>query len=322
VTFLWRSQGRPAPSSHNNPFVDVPSGEWYYEPVLWAVENGITKGVDATHFNPSDTLSTAHIITFLYRTKNPGKDGWWGEAEYWAEKGYGIGKPFGVNMTVNNTTMCPRCHVVTFLYRERANRNERNSNDFFMYIEDVFSIAGRGVIATGRIDSGKIKTGDTVRILSYDTDSNQPVEKIYSVTMIEQNRRIIEEATAGDNVGLQLRGAQSKSELQIGDVMTGALVPMSSQTAYTGTLTLRTKEQGGRHEPISENYKPQIYIGTADVGCAGISGLPGASLDPGETATDVTITLRHPVVAYVGQELTVREGGRTVGTFTVEGVVR
>lgn len=115
VTFLWRSQGCPEPSSLNNPFVDVPSTEYYYKPILWAVEQGITKGVDATHFNPMDTLSTQHMITFLYRTKHPGMDGWDGDAAVWAGDGYG-GKPFGVSIAVNNTTPCPRCHVVQFLY--------------------------------------------------------------------------------------------------------------------------------------------------------------------------------------------------------------
>ena len=116
VTFLWRSQGCPEPISLNNPFVDVPSSEYYYKPILWAVENGITKGVDATHFKPMDTLSTQHIVTFLYRTKNPGMDGWNGEAAAWAGQDFD-GKPFGVDIAVNNDTDCPRCHVVQFLYK-------------------------------------------------------------------------------------------------------------------------------------------------------------------------------------------------------------
>ena len=114
VTFLWRSMGCPEPTSYNNPFVDVPSTEYYYKPILWAVEKGITKGVDDTHFNPMDTLSTLHIITFLFRTQYPGKDGWDGDAAVWAadEKG----RPFGIDIAVNNETDCPRCHVVQFLY--------------------------------------------------------------------------------------------------------------------------------------------------------------------------------------------------------------
>ena len=114
VTFLWRSMGCPEPTSYYNPFEDVPSTEYYYKPVLWAVEKGITKGVDDTHFNPMDTLSTLHIITFLFRTQYPGKDGWDGDAAVWAadEKG----RPFGIDIAVNNETDCPRCHVVQFLF--------------------------------------------------------------------------------------------------------------------------------------------------------------------------------------------------------------
>ena len=115
VTFLWRSQGCPEPSSLNNPFVDVPSTEYYYKPILWAVDKGITKGVDETHFNPMDTLSTQHMVTFLYRTVYPGKDGWDGDAAVWAADEYG--RPFGVDIAVNNTTPCPRCRVVQFLYK-------------------------------------------------------------------------------------------------------------------------------------------------------------------------------------------------------------
>ena len=114
VTFLWRAMGCPEPSGLTNPFVDVSSTEYYYKPVLWAVENGITRGVDETHFNPMDTLSTQHMITFMYRTAFPGMDGWDGEAAAWAADENG--RPFGVDIAVNNTTPCPRCHVVQFLY--------------------------------------------------------------------------------------------------------------------------------------------------------------------------------------------------------------
>ncbi len=118
MTFLWRSQGCPEPSGTYNPFSDVSSDEYYYKSVLWAVEKGIAKGVDENHFNPKDTLSTQHIVTFLYRTKNPGKDGWNGEASDWAGNSYG-GRPFGVDIVVNNTTPCPRCNVVQFLYKSK-----------------------------------------------------------------------------------------------------------------------------------------------------------------------------------------------------------
>ena len=115
VTFLWRAMGCPEPTITGNAFADVAAKEYYYKPVLWAVEKGITKGVDDTHFNPDGILSTQHIVTFIYRTLNPGADGWYGEAEAWAADENG--KPFGVDIAVSNITECPRCRVVQFLYR-------------------------------------------------------------------------------------------------------------------------------------------------------------------------------------------------------------
>ncbi|MBQ1302242.1 MAG: S-layer homology domain-containing protein [Firmicutes bacterium] len=115
VTFLWRASGCPEPKTMSNPFTDVKATDYFYKPVLWAVENNITKGTTATTFDPGATLSTAHMITFLYRTMNPGKDGWYEEAANWSYDSNHL--PFGVNLKVNNTTNCPRGAVVTFLYR-------------------------------------------------------------------------------------------------------------------------------------------------------------------------------------------------------------
>ena len=116
AAFLWRAMGCPEPKSSYNPFSDVPSWQYYYKPILWAVENGITKGTSATKYSPDDTLTTQHIITFIYRTKNPGEDGWDGGAAAWAGQGYG-GKPFGIDVVVNNWTPCPRANVVMFLQK-------------------------------------------------------------------------------------------------------------------------------------------------------------------------------------------------------------
>ena len=119
AAFLWRAMGEPEPTNTKNPFVDVSESLYYYKPILWAVEKGITKGTDDTHFSPNSTLSTRHIITFLYRAKNPGMDGWGdGKAETWAGQDYG-GKPFGVEINVSNTTDCPRGYVVMFLQKAK-----------------------------------------------------------------------------------------------------------------------------------------------------------------------------------------------------------
>ena len=115
VTFLWRAMGCPEPTSTDNPFEDVTEGKYYYNAVLWAVEKGITNGTDATHFTPNQTCSTAHIITFLYRTLGIGTNGWYKEAEEWAR---GAGLLDGLNVSVAPGVDCPRSDVVLFLYRQ------------------------------------------------------------------------------------------------------------------------------------------------------------------------------------------------------------
>ena len=123
VTFLWRAMGEPEPTAARNPFADVDPADYWYKAILWAVEKGITVGTDATHFSPAKTLSTHHIVTFLYRTLNPGmggpNGGWDGEAEAWARDSDPKGSklPFGVNIAVSDSTPCPRADVVTFLHR-------------------------------------------------------------------------------------------------------------------------------------------------------------------------------------------------------------
>ena len=114
VTFLWRAMGEPEPKNSNNPFEDVKADDYYFKAVLWAVEKGITQGTDATHFSPYETCSTAHIVTFLYRTLNIGNDGWYEAAAKWAEDN-GLLKD--INKKVAPDEICPRGAVVTFLER-------------------------------------------------------------------------------------------------------------------------------------------------------------------------------------------------------------
>ncbi|MBQ3404575.1 MAG: S-layer homology domain-containing protein [Oscillospiraceae bacterium] len=115
VTFLWRAEGCPEPYTAANPFVDIKADEYWYKPILWAVEKGITKGTDTTHFRPYQTCSTAHIITFLYRTLDIGSDGWYQDAADWAINDYLL---LGTGLTVQPGIDCPRGAIVTFLYRE------------------------------------------------------------------------------------------------------------------------------------------------------------------------------------------------------------
>ena len=115
VTFLWRAMGKPEPTTDKNPFTDVPADQYYYKAVLWAVEKGITDGMTDTTFEPNTTLSTAHIITFLYRTLGIGTNGWYQEAADWAAT---ENLMEGTNLTVDPKVNCPRGAVVTFLFRE------------------------------------------------------------------------------------------------------------------------------------------------------------------------------------------------------------
>ena len=115
VTFLWRAMGEPEPTAKTNPFADVPESEYYYKAILWAVEKGVTMGTDATHFTPNQTCSTAHIITFLYRTLGIGTDGWYELAGAWAKD---AGLLDGLTLQVAPEVDCPRADVVLFLYRQ------------------------------------------------------------------------------------------------------------------------------------------------------------------------------------------------------------
>ena len=117
VTFLWRAKGEPEPTETHNPFEDVKETDYFYEAVLWAVEQGIVKGTDETHFTPKQTCSTAHIITMLYRALGAGTDGWYEEAGAWAEK---LGLLADTGLTVDKNVDCPRGAIVTFLYRALA----------------------------------------------------------------------------------------------------------------------------------------------------------------------------------------------------------
>ena len=111
---MWRAAGNPEPTSANNPFTDVNSSDYFYKPILWAVEKGITAGTSADTFSPNETCSSAHIITFLYRAAGIGENGWYEDAKNWAS---GAGLLNGTNISVAPDENCPRGAVVTFLER-------------------------------------------------------------------------------------------------------------------------------------------------------------------------------------------------------------
>ena len=317
VAFLWRAMGEPEPTSTTNPFVDVPASQYYYKPVLWAVEKGITKGTDASHFSPDQKLSTAHIITFLYRTLGKGSDGWYEEAGNWAKVD---GLLDGTGLGVSDQTDCPRGAVVTFLYRELADTasgvNELGSSDFLMYVEESYDITGRGRVVTGRVQNGSIRTGDKVTLISCDESTKAPVRTTYTVEGIEMFHKLLDEARKGDNVGILLSAATG-TKTPSGSALVNEGSPLkSSPGRFVGTFK-RNSDHATKTLTLGDTF--QVYWSGYDV-TAMLVDLNGGDITPDTTREGVKLTLISPAVFYVGQELTIREGGRTYGTFTVTGI--
>ncbi|OFX71421.1 MAG: translation elongation factor Tu, partial [Bacteroidetes bacterium GWC1_47_7] len=175
---------------------------------------------------------------------------------------------------------------------------------FLMPVEDVFSITGRGTVATGRIETGIIKTGEEVQIIGLGAEGKKSV-----VTGVEMFRKILDEGQAGDNVGLLLRGID-KDEIKRGMVIShpGKVKPHSK---FKAEVYILKKEEGGRHTPFHDNYRPQFYIRTLDV--TGEIKLPEGveMVMPGDNVT-IEVDLIYPVACNVGLRFAIREGGRTV----------
>ncbi len=181
--------------------------------------------------------------------------------------------------------------------------------DFLMPIEDVFSITGRGTVATGRIETGIANTGDPVEIIG------MGAEKLTStITGIEMFRQILDRGEAGDNAGILLRGIE-KSQISRGMVITkpGSVTPHKN---FKAEVYILKKEEGGRHTPFHNNYRPQFYVRTTDV--TGNIALPDGveMVMPGDNLT-ITVELIQPIAMNVGLRFAIREGGRTVGAGQV-----
>ena len=180
---------------------------------------------------------------------------------------------------------------------------------FLMPVEDVFSITGRGTVATGRVERGTIKVSETVELVGLMEKSRQIV-----VTGVEMFRKLLDQAVAGDNIGLLLRGVQ-RNEIERGQVLAkpGSIKP---HTHYVGQVYVLTKEEGGRHTPFFNGYRPQFYFRTTDV--TGNIKLPDGveMVMPGDNI-DMEITLITPIAIEQGLRFAIREGGRTVGSGVV-----
>ena len=183
---------------------------------------------------------------------------------------------------------------------------------FLMPVEDVFSITGRGTVATGRVERGTLKVSDEVEIVGL-TETRKVV-----VTGIEMFRKLLDEAQAGDNIGALLRGVQ-RDEIERGQVLAkpGTITP---HTKFKGEVYVLTKEEGGRHTPFFSNYRPQFYFRTTDV--TGVISLPEGTemCMPGDNVT-MTVELTTTIAIEEGLRFAIREGGRTVGSGVVTEVI-
>jgi elongation factor Tu len=185
---------------------------------------------------------------------------------------------------------------------------------FLMPVEDVFSITGRGTVATGRIEQGIVNTGDTVEIVGIKTETESTV-----VTGVEMFRKILDQGMAGDNVGLLLRGIK-REEIERGQVLCkpGSITP---HTHFKAEVYVLKKEEGGRHTPFFNGYRPQFYFRTTDV--TGSAKLPEGTemVMPGDNI-QMEIELIQPIAMEAGLRFAIREGGRTVGSGVVTEVIK
>ncbi len=186
---------------------------------------------------------------------------------------------------------------------------ERDTDQpFMMPVEDVFSISGRGTVATGRVERGIVKVGDTVDIVGLE-DTKQT-----TVTGVEMFRKMMDQAEAGDNIGALLRGV-SRDDIQRGQVL-AAPGSITAHTKFEAEVYVLSTEEGGRHTPFFDNYRPQFYFRTTDV--TGIVKLPEGTemVMPGDNVT-IDVELIHPVAVEEGTNFSIREGGRTVGAGVI-----
>src|SRR6059058_3383901 len=183
---------------------------------------------------------------------------------------------------------------------------------FLMPVEDIFSISGRGTVVTGRIERGIVKVGEEIEIVGLRATQKKVV------TGVEMFRKLLDQGQAGDNVGLLLRGVERK-DVERGQVCAkpGSITP---HTKFKGEVYILTKEEGGRHTPFFNGYRPQFYFRTTDI--TGVASLAeGAEMVmPGDN-TSLTIQLIHPIAMEKGLRFAIREGGRTVGAGTVTDVI-
>jgi elongation factor Tu len=190
---------------------------------------------------------------------------------------------------------------------------------FLMPVEDVFSISGRGTVVTGRIERGIIKVGEEIEIVGIAVDGDKPKIDKTTCTGVEMFRKLLDQGQAGDNVGILLRGTK-REDVQRGQVLAkpGSIKP---HTEFTGEVYILSKDEGGRHTPFFNNYRPQFYFRTTDV--TGSIALPADKemVMPGDNVS-ITVKLIAPIAMEEGLRFAIREGGRTVGAGVVAKILK
>ena len=189
-----------------------------------------------------------------------------------------------------------------------------NAKPFMMPVEDVFSITGRGTVATGRVERGQVKVGDVVEIVGL---TEEPAST--TVTGVEMFRKLLDYAEAGDNIGALLRGV-AREDIERGQVL-AAPKTITPHTQFVADVYVLSKEEGGRHTPFFTNYRPQFYFRTTDV--TGVVTLPEGTemVMPGDNVS-INVELISPIAIEEGTRFSIREGGRTVGSGVVNSIVK
>ena len=189
-----------------------------------------------------------------------------------------------------------------------------NAKPFMMPVEDVFSITGRGTVATGRVERGQVKVGDVVEIVGL---TEEPAST--TVTGVEMFRKLLDYAEAGDNIGALLRGV-AREDIERGQVL-AAPKTITPHTQFVADVYVLSKEEGGRHTPFFTNYRPQFYFRTTDV--TGVVTLPEGTemVMPGDNVS-INVELISPIAIEEGTRFSIREGGRTVGSGVVTSIIK
>ena len=322
----------------DNSIPDVPSSRAYAAGVYKLYRAGILQGVDDAHnCNPLANITRAEVAAILTRMMNEdkrvsitdmGKEEDKKEETKPEEK-----EPEEVTNPEETKPEEKEPEKVTDPETTEPENSENNESSggakdkfqqaetvedtedkgFLMYAEDVFYVTGKGVVATGRIIKGELKKGDAIKIISADGSETEA-----TVAGIEMFNKNLDEAKKGDNIGLLLNPEIEKGDVARGDSLIGANSPYGVYEKMIGTLTLKSTAEGGRTNVISEGFEASFYRSGHDF-VASITGLDDGTMNPGETQDKVTvITKTFRGVFYVGQVLEVREGGRVIGSFTID----